>query len=242
MDDAYRAALTRVHDEGFGFIAAGAAQMLLAGLRLNGIRGGRVVELACGGGISARPIAEAGYDVHGCDISASMVALARERVPRGTFTVQSLYDAEIPTCVAVTAVGEALNYRFDERAGIDSMRDVFEHAHAALEPGGILLFDVALRQPARPRLEHTMWEGTGWQVTSEAVEDPARGLLERRIVTRTGAHLEQEDVEIHRLVLYEHEEVFGALRETGFDPAVLAAYSGDYHFSAGHAGFYAVRT
>lgn len=242
MQSAYRAALAQIHDDGFGFIATGAAKMLLAGLRLNGIREGLVVELACGSGISSRMVSDGGYDVLGYDISPDMIELACERVPEGRFEVQSLYDAEIPDgCVAVTGIGEAFNYLFDERAGFESMRGVFERAFAALVPNGIFLFDVAQPGRALPRLEHTMWEGPGWQVTSETIENPAARILERRIVSKTGPRLEHVDEEIHRLALYDHEEVFAALREAGFDPATLASYAEDYRFSAGHGGFYAVR-
>jgi SAM-dependent methyltransferase len=242
METAYRTALASIHDAGFGFIARGAAKLLLAGLRLNGFDRGTVVELACGSGISSRLIADGGFTVIGHDISPAMIAIARERVPEGRFEVQSLYDAQFPDgCVAVTAIGEAFNYRFDERAGLDAMRAVLRRAHAALVPGGILLLDVAQPGRALPRLEHTMWEGPGWQVSSETVEHPASRTLERRIVSRTGPRLEQVDEEVHRLVLHDHEEVFAVLREIGFDPATLAGYAEDYHFTAGHGGFYAVR-
>lgn len=236
----YRAALAHIHDDGFGFIATGAAKVLLAGLQLNGFREGLVVELACGGGISSRMIVDGGFDVLGYDMSPDMIELARERVPEGRFEVASLYDAELPECVAVTGIGEAFNYKFDERAGFDAMRAVFERVHDALVPGGIFLFDVA--QPGRgmPRLEHTTWEGTGWQVTSETVEAPGTDTLERRITSKRGPDLEEVDVEIHRLALYDHESVFAALRETGFDPATLASYAEDYRFGVGHGGFYAV--
>lgn len=242
MDSAYRAALARIHDDAFGFIATGAAKMLLAGLRLNGIAGGEVVELACGGGISSRMIVDGGFSVRGYDISRDMIEIARERVPEGEFEVCSLYDAELPEgSVAVTAIGEAFNYRFDERAGLDSMRSVLERARESLVPGGILLFDVA--QPGRgmPRLEHTVWEGEGWEVSSEVIERPGTNTLERRITSRTGHELATVDVELHRLALYDHEAVFAMLREVGFDPATLASYAEDYRFSAGHGGFYAVK-
>lgn len=239
---AYRAALARIHDDGFGFIATGAAKLLLAGLRQQRFERGTVVELACGGGISSRMIVDAGYSVTGFDISEQMIAIARERVPEGDFTTVSLYDAELPPdCVAVTAIGEAFNYRFDPRAGLDSMRGVLERAHAALLPGGLLIFDVAQPQPATPRMDHTRWEGSGWEVTSETIEDPTNQTLTRRITSRTGLGLGDEDVEIHELALYRHEDTFELLRECGFDPATLASYAEDYRFSAGHGGFYAVR-
>lgn len=242
MADAYRAALARIHDEAFGFIATGAAKVLIAGLRLNGFSGGQVVELACGGGISSRLIVDAGFDVVGCDISPAMIDLARRRVPEGEFAVCSLYDMELPSgCVAVTAIGEAFNYRFDQRAGLQQLREAFAAIHEALAPGGIFILDVAQTTRGMPRMEHTMWEGPGWQVTSETIEDPATATLERRIVTRTGPDLADEDVEHHRLALYGHEQVFAALRESGFGVATLAAYAGDYNFSVFHGGFYAVK-
>lgn len=239
MDESpYRAALAQIHDDGFGFIATGAAKLLLAGLKLQGFKDGLVVELACGGGISSRMIVDGGYDVLGFDMSADMIAIARERVPEGRFETLSLYDAELPECVAVTGIGEAFNYRFDERAGFDAMRAVFERAHDALVPGGILIFDIAQPGRAMPRLEHTTWEGDGWQVTSETVEAPGTNTLERRITSTRGDEI---DVEIHRLALYDHEAVFTALRETGFDPATLASYAEDYRFGVGHGAFYAVK-
>jgi SAM-dependent methyltransferase len=234
----YRAALAQIHDDGFGFIATGAAKMLLAGLKLNGFEDGLVVELACGGGISSRMIVDGGFDVLGYDMSPDMIELARERVPEARFEVASLYDAELPECVAVTGIGEAFNYRFDERAGFESMRKVFERAHAALVPGGILIFDVAQPGRAMPRLERTTWEGDGWVVTSETIEAPGTNTLERHITSTRG---DEVDVEIHRLALYDHEAVFAALRETGFDPATLASYAEDYRFGVGHGGFYAVK-
>lgn len=171
-----------------------------------------------------------------------MIELARERVLEGRFDVCSLYDAEIAPCVAVTAIGEAFNYLFDERAGFERMAEVFERAYAALAPGGALLFDVA--QPGRglPRAEHTVWAGDGWRVSSETVEDPARHRLARRIVShREIGGAERRSEERHQLALYDHELVFAALRETGFSVRSLAAYSVEYHFSAGHGGFLALR-
>jgi SAM-dependent methyltransferase len=237
----YRAALAQIHDDGFGFIATGAAEVLLAGLKLNGFRDGLIVELACGGGISSRILVDGGFDVLGYDMSQEMIELARERVPEARFEVRSLYDAELPQCIAVTGIGEAFNYRFDERAGFAAMRAVFARAFEALLPGGILLFDVA--QPGRgmPRLEHTTWEGDGWEVTSETVEAPGTDTLERRITTRRGERLEEIDVETHRLALYDHERVFTTLTQTGFDPATLAGYAQRYRFGVGHGGFYAVK-
>lgn len=261
IDAAYMEDLAFVHDDSFGFIATGAAKTVAAKLTERGINGGLIVELACGSGISSALLLSAGYDVLGFDISAPMIELARERAndvpqpplpfgvrtlertpPSARFEVASLYDAEIPSCVAVTGIGEAFNYLFDPRAGFDSMCDVFERAWDAIVPGGVLMFDIAEPGRALPRLEHHFWEGEGWRVVSETIEHTTERILERKITTtRTIAGENRESVELHRLALYDHEEVYEALREIGFAPLTLASYAEDFRFGHGHGAFMAVK-
>jgi SAM-dependent methyltransferase len=73
-----------------------------------------VVELGCGSGITARRLTDAGHDVLGIDQSAPLIALARERAPGARFTVGSFVTEPLPECDAVLAIGEVLNYLFDE--------------------------------------------------------------------------------------------------------------------------------
>src|SRR5437764_4966322 len=141
--DAYREDLAFIHDAGFGGLARHAAAVLLDGLRRRGAARGRVIDLGCGSGLLAREAAAAGYDVLGIDISAAMVALARERVPGGTFRVGSLLTAELPACVAVAAVGECCNYLFDAGHSTRALGRLFRRVYAALGPGGLLLLDAA---------------------------------------------------------------------------------------------------
>lgn len=240
--NAYAEDLAFIHDDGFGMIARGAAATLLDALSAAGLREGVIVELACGSGISSRILADAGYEVHGFDLSPAMIELARRRVPEARFEAVSLYDAPIEPCVAVTAIGEAFNYLFDSRAGFEAMREVFERAHAALVAGGYLIFDVAQPGRAMPRFEQITYTGPGWRVSSSAAEDPGRGRLVRKIVShREVAGLERTDEEIHELALYDHEAVFEALLEAGFRPRTLATYAGEYNFSLGHGAFLAKR-
>lgn len=239
---AYGADLAHIHDDGFGMIARGAAATLLEAMRDGGPDGGLVVELACGSGISSRSLVDAGCEVLGFDLSPEMIKLASARVPEGRFETRSLYDAAIPPCAAVTAIGEAFNYRFDERAGFDAMLAVLARAYESLEPGGLLLMDVANPGRARPRMEAITYAGDGWRVTSRAVESPGGGLLRREIVShREIAGRERRTEEIHELALYEHEAVFAALNEAGFVPRTLASYGGQYLFTAGHSGYLARR-
>jgi SAM-dependent methyltransferase len=105
----YARDLAHVHDAGFGDFARGAAPGALRRLRLAGIADGLVVDLGCGSGIWPRILTDAGYDVLGIDYSEEMLALARRRAPAARFRRASAFDARLPRCRAITALGEVLN-------------------------------------------------------------------------------------------------------------------------------------
>ena len=221
----YPADLARIHDEGFGDFARAAACELLRRLPPRGL----VVELGCGTGISTEILVENGYSVLGIDISHDMLAIARVRVPAADLRQGSLWDAELPRCVAVTAIGEVINYAADERAGPERLPELFARIHAALEPGGVFLFDFATPGRAGPAREH---DGEGWRIRSETVE--ADGVLERRMT------IDGRREEVHTLRLYDPEWVQKCLKGPGFSSEALAAYC-DFGFWPGYAAFAAVR-
>jgi SAM-dependent methyltransferase len=113
MMEWYREDLAYIHDVGHADFALESAPGILEILAQNGIRDGLVVDLGCGSGLWARELIDAGYRVLGIDISEAMIEISRERVPEAEFRVGSLFVADIPPCVAVTAVSEVLNYLFD---------------------------------------------------------------------------------------------------------------------------------
>ncbi|MGN6188383.1 MAG: class I SAM-dependent DNA methyltransferase [Conexibacter sp.] len=212
----YGSDLAHVHDVAFGGWARDAAPFVLARLREAGIAEGRVVDLGCGSGIWAAELLDAGYEVVGVDASAEMLALARERAADATLVRGSLHDVELPPCVAITAIGECVNY-----GGPPSLEPLFRRACTALEPGGLLVFDAAGpgREPeGRRRLRH---EGDGWVMRVELAEDPAERTLTRRIaLVRDGRSSE----ELHALRLYEPEQVVDWLEASGFDVTRHPAY------------------
>lgn len=236
----YAADLAWVHDAAFGTIAEQGAGRLLAELAERRVLRGLVVELGAGSGIAAARLAETGYDVHGVELSPDMIALARGRAPSATFVERSLWDAKLPRCVAVASFGECLNYVADPTAGAAALPGLLQRVHEALEPGGILLFDVAGpgREPAGTR--RTWFEGAGWMLCLDAAEDPAGPSLERRITLfrETGGAYRRSD-EVHRLWLYEPDGVAGELRALRFEVQTLAGYRGAHPFGPGHAGFIA---
>jgi SAM-dependent methyltransferase len=234
--------LAYVHDQAFGHLARAGAETLLRLLGRQGFDSGLVVELGSGSGITAQLLCEGGYEVQGVEVSPDLVEIARDRAPRARFVNASLLDAELPQCVAVAAIGECLNYAFDERAGDEALGVIFARAYEALEPGGLFLFDIAEpgRERGGPRRDWS--EGPDWTLCLEASEDQAARTLERRItVFREVDGGYRRSDELHQLRLYEVQAVLDALEIAGFEARRLGAYGSAVHFGRGHSGFVATK-
>jgi SAM-dependent methyltransferase len=240
MTDSYKDDLAFIHDAGFGGMARAAGLVLIDALRKRGFDRGTVVDLGCGSGILSRALVEAGYDVLGIDLSPAMIALARERVPDGTFRVESLVTVDLPPCVGVAAIGECFNYLFDRGNTIRSLSKLLGRIHQALEPEGLLLFDVA--EPGRvPGLgpRRLFVDAADWAVLVVSEEDPRRRVLTRSITSfRRIGELFRRDHEVHRQRLIPRAELTERLRKLGFRVRILRGY-GPVSFPAAVAGFLA---
>jgi SAM-dependent methyltransferase len=234
--------LAYVHDAAFGELARGAARTLLRQLQRAGIDRGLVVDLGAGSGITAAMLSDAGYDVLGVELSGDMVEIARCRAPAARFLQASLLDADLPAAVAVTAVGECLNYAADPRAGREQVAQLFARVHRALRPGGVFLLDVA--EPGRERrTPQRAWsEGPDWLLCLEATEESDPPLLHRRITTfRQSPGGWRRSDELHTLRLYPHEDVRDDLTSAGFRSQLRAGYGRAWRFRRGHAGILATK-
>jgi SAM-dependent methyltransferase len=240
MTDAYRDDLAYIHDSGFGGFARAAALVLLETLGRSDTNDGLVIDLGCGSGILSHAVSEAGFDVLGVDISEAMVAMARKRVPRGRFRVESLLTAELPPAVAVAAVGECVNYMFDVGNGRSSLAKFLRRVHESLLPGGLFLLDVA--EPGRvPGSDEVRayFEGDDWAVLVATEEDRRRHLLSRRITSfRKIGDLYRRDQEVHHQRLLAGSELASQLRTIGFRVRILRGY-GTSRFGRGHVGLLA---
>jgi SAM-dependent methyltransferase len=226
MERAYRENLAYIHDSGYGAIAIDAAQLLLASLSHDKLHQGMVVDLGCGGGTLARQAIDAGYAVMGIDISETFIRIARNRVPEADFRMESFVRAALPSCVAITAIGEVLNYSFDEQNGSQARDELFRRSFEALSPGGLLLFDMAVCEPTVSNSRRrTFREGPDWAVMTEVEVDNTARILTRRITSfRQVGTLYRRDAETHRLLLAEPGEILRALRSAGFQAQLLTTY------------------
>lgn len=241
IPEAYKDDLAHIHDAGFGDFARNSAPGLLEILRQAGITTGLVIDLGCGSGIWAEQLVNAGYEVLGFDISAAMIEIARKRVPQGDFRVESLLRAGLPKCRAITSLGECFNYLFDKGGNIHSLSRLFRRIYRVLEPGGLLIFDIA--QPGRgkgPRQRHK--QGPGWAVMVEIDEDVSTNRLTRQITSfrRVGDYYARDE-EVHQLQLYSRSDIAKELRSAGFRVKVVRSY-GAQPMIEGCVGFIANKT
>lgn len=240
MHSAYQPDLAYIHDAGFGHLAANAAPWIIEELKRSAIESGTVVELGCGSGIASRLFRDAGFEVVGIDLSESMIEKARERAPDAEFRVDSFVTAEIPPCLAVTAIGEVFNYAFDPANNSDVRVKVFERIYAALAPGGLLVFDAAgpARAPSHGP-QRSFAEGPDWAVLVEAEADDTRTVLTRRITTfLKQGELYRRDFEMHQLQLVDPMEIADSLERIGFSVRMLDRY-GTQPLPPGLIGFLA---
>jgi SAM-dependent methyltransferase len=235
----YRPDLAAIHDDGFSELASGGAEVLVAGLDRSGLHRGTVLDFGCGSGITARHLADRGYSVTGIDLSESLIEIARKRVPEATFQVGSFVEMDMPSSVAICAIGEVLNYTFDKRNTSATREAFLTRAFRALAPGGVLLCDVAGPDRAPDCPTRTFTEGQNWTVLVETSAEAS--VLTRRIVTfRRNGSLYQRDAEVHRLQLIAPDEIESTLRSIGFGVERLDGY-GVRPFPRGLYGFLALR-
>ncbi|MEL7037364.1 MAG: class I SAM-dependent methyltransferase [Cyanobacteria bacterium J06592_8] len=239
MSQFYSEDLAYIHDAGFGHVAENASNYLLNVLQQQGIKQGLIVDLGCGSGIFSQRVYAAGYEVFGIDISADFIAIARQRVPQAEFLVESLFTADIPACIAVTAISECLNYLVDENNTTAERIKLFQRIYQALSTGGILLLDL-LEPGQNLRVNDRSFKQTeDWAVLVQKEENHQQKQLTRWITTfRKVGELYRRDQEVHLVQLLDGQEIIKELQEIGFQVQVLEGYD-HFKFAAGHIGIFA---
>jgi len=98
-------------------------------------RGGRLVELGCGGGTAETKLLAARFQLTGVDLSAEQVSRARARVPEGEFRHADLAEVEFePGSIAAVAAFYSFNHVPRELLGA-----LFSRIHSWLDADGLFL-------------------------------------------------------------------------------------------------------
>lgn len=221
----YGADLARVHHEGFGGYARGAAPGILAWMRRAGITTGTVVDLGCGSGIWLGELVRRGYRAVGVDPSRAFLGMARSRAPGARLVLSTAGAFDPPPCDVVTAMGEVLQYARPGSRARPPLGRIIRKVGSALRPGGLFIFDLLVAYDEPPWSYESTRAGRGWSIVHAVHGDPARRRVVREIetiVTRHGAR--RRSRERHRLHLFTRGEVETMLRAAGFSVRALRSY------------------
>ena len=212
--------------------------------------GGPALDAGCGSGRLLVPWLHVGLDVDGCDVSADMIALCRERAEREglspTLYVQSLHELDLPRRYRTIVVCGAL--------GVGSSRERDQQAllrlHEHLEPGGTLVMDNEVPYASARNWTHWLpehrrelprpWaspgdrrrggDGTEYALSTRLVDvDPLRQLVrvEMRAQMWRDENIVAEEERVIDLMQYFKGEIVLMLEAAGFvDVDVRGAYDG----------------
>jgi SAM-dependent methyltransferase len=216
MDSLYREDLAYIQAAAFGGLARGAAREVLRLINGASIQIRRIVDVGCGAGPLTTALVQAGYEATGIDKSADLLAMARAAVPRARFIHKSIYDAEIPACEAILAVGEPLTHHTEDADRDTLVKGFLERASDVLPERGMLIFD--LIELGEPSLTGRSWNsGDDWAVLVDTRENQDSRTLVRDIETfRRVDQLYRRGREVHRVRLFDTSTLRDQLASCGF--------------------------
>jgi ubiquinone/menaquinone biosynthesis C-methylase UbiE len=124
---------------GFGYKYETWTATLLAKAEEEGLRGNRMLDVACGTGFSFIPLLDRGWRVTGCDISAAMIEAARAKVgDRAELVVADM--RELPVLGEFDLIW-AVNTPFVYLLSREELEATLAGIRRNLAPGGLVLFD-----------------------------------------------------------------------------------------------------
>lgn len=186
--------------------------------RRHGIGPGRSADVACGTGLAARYLAQAGWSVYACDISTAMLreAVKATRSLDVRLLRQDMRYLALPSRVdLLVCASDSLNHLLEEADVARSLRAF----RAALRDGGYALFDMNTIWQLREGRDTVAWEleidghSTRWF----SAWDEDRRIATIRLELRGGeGGMSGPVVEVHRERGYEAEWMMGALDAAGF--------------------------
>jgi SAM-dependent methyltransferase len=202
------------------------------------------LDVACGTGRLLLPYLRAGLDVDGCDVSADMIELCREKAAREglspTLFVQPMHALEAPRRYRTIFVCGAFGLGSTREQDIAALRRLHDH----LEPGGTLLLDNEvpyadtrlwqywLREERGklpeaskpPRKRRRASDGAEYELRSRILElDPLeqRATLEMHAEFWRDGAMEAEEDHLLTMNLYFKNELLMMLERAGFVDVVV---------------------
>ena len=241
--DFYREDLAYVHHSDFSELSVQAAKLLEQRLGKNQLKTGTIVDLGCGSGLLCAALSKKNYDLIGVDYSKAILDLAKKNAPDAQFVQASIWDYEIPACVAVTAIGEIITYEFDFGNTDENIRHLFTQIYNRLANGGIFIFDFLQADLLDPSTDQSkMIEGKDWTLFVNYREDKLAKRLIREITLfkKKDSGLYRKSQESHQVRLFETLQLVEMLELAGFKVELCDNY-GNMKFRKNHLGIIATK-
>jgi SAM-dependent methyltransferase len=179
-----------------------------------GVKGSRLLDVACGTGLSFIPMLDRGWTVTGCDISPAMLDLAREKAGERADLLEADMR-ELPDLGEfdlIWAVNDPLNYLLD----VEELEAAFEGMQRNLAPSGIALFDVNTLVTYRTFFsKEIVVEGEGRRLVMQGQLSPADVSAGTFAEARFDAEGDAELAHVHRQRHFGEAEVLTALDAAG---------------------------
>ncbi len=225
-----------IHDEAFGDFARQACREVLSTLQGNNLPLPRLLDLGCGSGIFEKALEGSSFQLTGIDVSESMIARAREKVPSASFIVDSFWECDFPPSDIVVSIGECMNYEFDRVNSHQRLEMLFSKVHKVLSPGGYFIFDLLIDKSTEEDFNASAVKVThheGWSIILERTEEV--GLITSRFTTytRVSDDLYRKSEEVHLQRRYNLAAVLDILLKLGFQNVLKHGYA-DLRLPRGH--------
>jgi SAM-dependent methyltransferase len=214
---------------GYGYKYETWARTLLAQAEAAGLRGKRMLDVACGTGFSSIPPLDLGWRVTACDISPAMIELAREKIgDRAELLVADMRELpELGEFDLVWAINAPFSYLLDT----EELTATLSGFRRNLAPGGLALFDVFTVLTGRNFLggeivverngRRFVWRG---QAAPEEIGPGATG--EGRLEVEG----EPDSAHVHRMHHFPEAEILAATEAVGLEVVgIFGEQDGELH-------------
>lgn len=179
-----------------------------------GVGGTRLLDIACGTGLSFIPMLDRGWTVTGCDISPAMLDIAREKVgDRAELLEADMRELpDLGEFDLIWAVNDPLNYLLD----IEELEATFEGIRRNLARDGIALFDVNTLTLYRTFFsKEIVVEGEGGRLVWQGQLSPPDISAGTFAEARFEAEGDEDLAAVHRQRHFTEAEVLAALDVAG---------------------------
>ena len=187
------------------------------------------LDVGCGGGFFTRAFVKEGYQMTGLDISAAMLDFAQEQSfksgLRAEYILGDISKLKLPKRYHfATAINDCVNYIPKSK-----LKAAFKNVAAALQKGGVFLFDISSRRKFTYKIANTVSADDREDITylcfntvegDEVTMDVT--LFEKQ---ENGSFIRKD--ERHVQYIYDEEEIVQTLESAGFTLVKVEGHLGE---------------